>query len=91
MLSKQFFEEMGYSHVRQMKNGQWIGLFKMMYSTGLTVDLHENGYEYRYCYEYAKDAVAACEVYEGEENPIGPWLKRKGKGEDRLGPGAKGE
>lgn len=33
----------------------------------------------RWCYQNITDAVLALELWEGEGNPPGPWLKRKGR------------
>lgn len=89
--SKEYFEKMGYTCVRQMKNGLWVGLLIQIYTVGLCVDLGEWGYERRYCYERYVDALVAVCQYEDEGDPIGPWIKMKSERGDRLGPGVKGE
>lgn len=93
IITQEFFERMGYRYVRQMKNGKWIGLNKQIYTTRLVVGLDITGYDYGYCYALYDDAVKAIQQYEGEGDPIGPWIKLKGdlvRGEV-MGPGAKGE
>ena len=90
-ITQEFLERQGYKCVRQMKDRRWIGLdCTFIYTTGLVVGLNEFGYDYRYCYEKYRDALIAVSQYEGEGDPIGPWIKRKGEGGEKMGPGAKG-
>jgi len=89
MTFKEAMEQEGYREVRQMKNGEGTGILKMNYTYGLHVGLNELGYRGRYCYQYKKDAIEAILSYEGEGDPIGPWIKYKGSDGERLGPGAK--
>jgi hypothetical protein len=90
-LIKEYCESMGYMAVKQMKNGKWIGLSMMNFTVGLCIDLREFEYSHRYCYQHLVHAMVALAEYEGEGDPIGPWIKRKGLGGEKLGPGAKGE
>jgi hypothetical protein len=83
--------ENGYSFVRQMKNGEWIGILQQIYTYRLCVGLDQFGYKRGYCYEKLIDAVVAVADYEGEGDPSGPWIKMKGEDGEKLGPGAKGE
>ena len=88
---REILEHEGYVGVRQMKNGQWVGVCKMLYTYGLVIGLDETGYDRRYCYEHLTDAMVAAVCYEGIGDPIGPWIKMKGdlvRGEV-MGPGAK--
>jgi hypothetical protein len=92
VITYEYLKAQEYSHVRQMKNRKWIALHKNIYTVGLCIDLGEFGYAYRYCYVNFIDALEAFNKYEGEGDPIGPWVKVKGLDvEERLGPGAKGE
>jgi hypothetical protein len=86
---QKILEESGYMCVRQINNGEWIGVSIQIYTCGLCVGLDEFGYKRRYCYEKLKDALVAAEVYEGEGDPDGPWIKVKGEDGERMGPGAK--
>jgi hypothetical protein len=87
---KRFLEKQGFVSVKQLKNGEWIGISRMLYTWGLCVGLDKFGYKKRYCYERLSDAVGAVLLYEGEGDPDGPWIKVKGEeGGDRLGPGLK--
>lgn len=82
------FENMGYRHVKQMKNEEWIGILSQFFTHALCVGLDEFGYKRRYCYEFSMQAIIAAKEYEGENDPSGPWIKVKGEGEERMGPGA---
>jgi hypothetical protein len=86
---QKLLEREGYIGIRQITNGEWIGIMRMNYTYGLCVGMDESGYKGRYCYERILDAMTAARVYEGEGDPIGPWIKYKGEDEERMGPGAK--
>jgi hypothetical protein len=87
---RETLEVEGYSCVRQLPNGVYIGVRRQLFTVGLFVGLDETGYRYRYCYEWEKDALAACAVWDGCGHPPGPWVKIKGDHpeSERLGPGA---
>lgn len=87
MVTEQFLMEQGYTYVRQMKNGEWIGCMRMLYTVGLFIGLDEYGYRVRYCYKNTNDIMEALIIYEGEGDPPGMWVKEKGEGVNRLGPG----
>jgi hypothetical protein len=76
-----------YTAVRELPTGELAGLSKMAYTTGLVVGLDDAGYRGRYCYERACDAQDALDAWTGEGDPSGPWIKFKGRGGDRYGPG----
>lgn len=87
MAEQSKFEEYGYTPVKQLADGRWIGVYNMAYTTGLFVDLDEAGYDHRYCYEHRRDTVAALEAWDGTGDPPGPWIKQKGaEGGDRMNP-----
>lgn len=87
----EFLELMCYRNIRLMPNGQWVATAWLFYTTGLFVGLTSEGYATKYCYEKDVDAIHAAETWDGVGDPPGPWIKRKGLGEeDRLGPGARG-
>lgn len=90
-MTKEFFFEMGYTGVRQLPDGRWVGVIRMAYTVGLCVGLNDAGYEYRYCYQRYADAVCAAEQWDGQGDPPGPWIKLKGHRErgEVHGPGLK--
>lgn len=79
-----------YTSVRRLPSGELAGLSKMVYTTGLVVGLDHAGYRGRYCYASASEAEAALAAWNGKGDPSGPWIKYKGVGGERLGPGAYG-
>lgn len=86
-VTETYLLDCGYSYVRELPSGVWLGLQRMAYTTGLFVGLDETGYEHRYCYEYSVAALHALLHWDGEGDPPGPWIKQKGaRGGDRLNP-----
>lgn len=84
---KEFLEENGYTHLKKQEDGSYTGLMEYMFTTGLMVGLTENTYKVRYCYEHFEDAFKALQDYTNtNEDPLGPWIKAKGLGQDRLNP-----
>ncbi len=52
---------------------------KQFVTYGLFVDLHDMGYERRYCYETLEEAVAGLNGWGDTLHPPGPWIKCKGR------------
>ncbi|MDM0032374.1 hypothetical protein QTI33_09580 [Variovorax sp. J22P271] len=75
----------GYSHVRQL-GGKWVGLLRFNFTVGLVVGLDGGGYDRRYCFEFAEDAIQSLDAWDGHDHPGGPWIKCKGAGIDLLNP-----
>jgi hypothetical protein len=91
MTTEELLLSEGYTNVRQLKDGRWIGLMQMNFTTGLFTGLDETGYSSRYCYELRHEAFLATLVWDGQGDPPGPWIKHKGPGVDRLNPRLKDE
>lgn len=89
MTFQEEMEQNGYKFVKLMKNGEWLGIVGMNFTYGMCIGIDEHGYRGRYCYEHAIDAIIAAKEYEGVGDPSGMWIKYKGEGGERLGPGAK--
>lgn len=77
---------LGYDVPRQLPDGRWIAVHRMLYTTGLFVGLDRCGYKTRFCYENFGDAVHAALTWDGNGDPPGLWIKEKGAGGDRLNP-----
>lgn len=84
---KDVLEADGYLFVRQLPTGEWAGLMRMLYTTGLYVGLDETSWKTRFCYENAPDALIALQAWDGEGFPPGYWVKQKP--ENIHGPGSK--
>lgn len=80
-----FLREQGYRALRRI-GGVLCGLNCFNFTVGLVVGLSEEGYERRYCYEHAQDALAALRAWKGRGHPGGPWIECKGAGIDLLNP-----
>jgi hypothetical protein len=80
-----FLPSQGYCQIRVV--GATVCAFRRFnFTTGLVVGLSFEGYERRYCYEHAADALAALAAWDGQGHPGGPWIKCKGAGIDLLNP-----
>lgn len=77
-----------YEYLREIPNKGKCGVQVFIYTYGLVVGVDSTGYAGRYCYERKEDAVAALVIWDGVADPAGPWIKYKGLGGERLGPGA---
>lgn len=78
--------ELGYFIARELPSGKTAAVRPMFYTWGLFVGLDPVGYEVRYCYEDGGIALAALMEWDGEGDPPGPWVKKKGSGFDMLNP-----
>ena len=76
----------GYSEVCRLSETLVCGVLRFNYTWGLMVDLSLDGYDRRYCFEHAIDAIAALKQWDGQGHPTGPWIKCKGLGIDLLNP-----
>lgn len=76
----------GYQGVKRLPSGDYAGVMRQFYTTGLFVGLDESGYKTRYCYETMSEATAALLLWDGEGDPPGGWIKAKGEGRDQLNP-----
>lgn len=74
---------LGYTDLRTV-DGKLCGLLRFLFTTGLVVNLDQDGYELRYCYEHHEDAQAALAAWDGNGHPSGPWIKLKGRVDGRL-------
>lgn len=84
----EYLKSEGYHHIKELSTGQLAAIQKFVFTCGLIVGLDIAGYSGRYCYENERDAKLALEVWDGTGDPSGPWIKFKGLGVERLGPGA---
>lgn len=84
MTDKETILNLGYSYARQLPDGTWLAVQRMLFTAGLFVDLSETGYRTRFCYEREIDALAALMTWDGRGDPPGPWIKEKPS--NRLNP-----
>jgi hypothetical protein len=81
-----FLAANGYTDIREIPGQGLCGLQKFVFTWGLVVDLSEESYGLRYCFETEAAARAALLAWDGQGHPGGPWIKCKGAGVDLLNP-----
>ena len=78
-----------YLAIRTVPGAGECGLLRYAFTWGLVTGLRDTGYIGRYCFEHHADAWHALVTWNGRDgDPPGPWIKYKGIGGERLGPGA---
>ena len=80
---KEWFHSQGYVAVKRLSTGEWLGVHRMLYTTGLCL-MSMDSWRTRYCYENFIDCVVDFVGWDGKGDPPGPWIKQKP--EDRLNP-----
>jgi hypothetical protein len=82
----QFLKSEGYFNIRIIPAHGICGLFSYGASIGICCGMTHDHISYRYCYENEAflDAKLAIILWNGEGHPPGPWIKRKGLGEDLI-------
>lgn len=84
-LTKEKIEKLGYQFPRRLPNGEWIALYRFLFTWGIILGLDEIGYKRRFCYKNINDALNAVANWNGENDPPGDWIVEKPG--DRQGPG----
>jgi len=79
--------DLGFAQVRELKNVCVCSIFPYLYTGGLVIGIDPIGHAGRYCYETVAAATAALASWDGRGDPPGAWIKFKGTGCERLGPG----
>ncbi len=82
--------ELGYRRVIWRGPAGVCGLYDYLWTCGLVVGLTPAEYRGRYCYASRAEAEEALARWDGHGDPPGAWIKYKGAGAERLGPGALG-
>lgn len=74
-------EGMGYFNVRIIEQGefkgQYVGLYRFIFTIGVIVGMDLVGYDHRYCYDSIGDAKKGLEEVAMGRIPTG-YIKRKG-------------
>jgi hypothetical protein len=84
-IKKLAMEELGYLATRVI-DGKVYGLTRFIFTIGLIVDVQEDGYERRYCYDSLGEAMSDFKTWDGRGHPPGAWIKCKGRGIDLSNP-----
>ncbi|HBM2881016.1 TPA: hypothetical protein LVL09_004838 [Klebsiella oxytoca] len=54
---RNFLLDNGFSKVRQLEDGTWVGVLKLAYTTSVCVDIEEiSPFRYRWCFENPAEA-----------------------------------
>lgn len=74
-------ESEGYMEIREIPGRGLCGLHKFLFTIGLCYGLDSTSYVGRYCYPYERvlDAIVAIKTWDGKEDPLGNWVKHKGR------------
>lgn len=77
MISASYLQDQGYTPVRQLPDGSWAGLTRLLYTTGLCLGLSELGHQRRFCYGKEADALKALNhLQSASDEPTG-WIARR--------------
>ena len=81
---RKFLKNEGYFQITEVPEVGVCALYRFLFTVGLVVSINEIGYRGRYCYENLSDAKEALDIWDGQGDPPGPWIKYKGEGGERL-------
>lgn len=70
--------ECGYTDLRQLPTGEIAGVMRYLFTGGLVMGLTLVQYRTRYCYPTVEEAREALARWDGQGDPAGGWIKRKG-------------
>ena len=84
----EWLKQEGYYNIREIPGQGLCGLREFIFTIGLCVKLDYYDYGGRYCYpkDIILESVVAIESWDGNDDPIGGWVKYKGKGGERRNP-----
>ena len=71
-----------YAAYRQLPDGRWIGIHRLLFHWTLHVDIHDFGYEDRWCIDTLEHALEAMMAWNGEGEPL-HWHKHPSEGMNR--------
>jgi hypothetical protein len=88
---EKFFKELGFEGVKYIQGKGYCGVQKYAFTYGLVYNIDITGYQGRYCYPNKFNALAALQIWDGQGDPPGLWIKHKGDGIDKTNPLLKDE
>lgn len=75
-----FLIENGYKNLRTLEDGTIVGTLDLLYTRSLVVDLTQEGWGKRYCYENRGKAVSACKaMLSGDDEPLAGYVASRGR------------
>ena len=71
-----------YIAMRQLPDGRWCGVLRLLFHWTLHVDIDWTGYADRYCYRDKAEAIGALKEWDGTGDPVG-WHRHVNTGRRR--------
>jgi hypothetical protein len=81
---KEHLEAEGYSELREIEGRGVCGVFRFLFTVGIVLGIDSTGYKGRYCYGSHIEASFAINLWDGQSDPPGDWIKYKGEGGERT-------
>jgi len=76
-INTDFFLNEGYQCPLQLKDGTWVALLPLIYTTAIVMGLDDTCYSKRYCFESLFDAFDQLMLLESTDNePVG-WIAKR--------------
>lgn len=75
-------DENGYLFRQKSDNGREVGIMPFIWTWAIIADIHETGYEERWCYHTLEATIAAFEAWDGVGEPEG-WHRHPNTGRRR--------
>lgn len=72
-----------YAAFRQLPDGRWCGVARLLYHWTLHVDIDWTGYADRYCFRHLPDALQALRDWDGTGDPGDKWHRHPASGRRR--------
>lgn len=69
----------GYENIREFPDGTIAATFQFLFTSAIISDIHQYGYEERWCYHTKADAIAALDNWNGIGEPTG-WHRHPATG-----------
>jgi hypothetical protein len=71
-----FFQEQGYEEIHEV-SGTIRGITRFLFTHGIVAELHEYGYERRWCYPTKQEAIDALNAWiSSDDEEPDHWLRR---------------
>lgn len=80
-------KSLGYMGARHCGRQGLCGVRAYLFTGALVVGIGPVMHRGRYCYATLAEAFAALDVWSGDGDPPGAWIKFKSATQERLGPG----
>jgi len=77
ILSTLYFSEMGYTQPRQLRDGTWVALLQLMFTTGICVGLDRAGYARRYCFDDIEKCLTEYQKLQSINDEPKGWIAKR--------------